>query len=176
MGPSCRRPIERIQETCRDARAAQGPSPFLLERRRTRSRPDPPVRLWFDEANQSGMPESNAMTLATATPDGRPSARMVLLRGADARGFSSSPITRAEKPASSTPTPSRRSSFSGTTSSGKCGSRAASSGSRARVRPVLPKPAQPAPDRRLGLAPEPGRRRTRNPRSLVRRIRERAPR
>jgi pyridoxamine 5'-phosphate oxidase len=52
--------------------------------------PDP-VRqfaLWFDEANQSGVVESNAMTLATATPDGRPSARMVLLRGADARGFS----------------------------------------------------------------------------------------
>ena len=42
---------------------------------------------WFDEANQSDVPESNAMTLATATPDGRPSARMVLLRGADERGF-----------------------------------------------------------------------------------------
>jgi pyridoxamine 5'-phosphate oxidase len=42
---------------------------------------------WFDEANQSEVPESNAMTLATSTPDGRPSARMVLLRGADERGF-----------------------------------------------------------------------------------------
>src|SRR5262245_6657187 len=43
---------------------------------------------WFDDANESGIPETNAMTLATATPDGRPSARMVLLRGADERGFS----------------------------------------------------------------------------------------
>jgi pyridoxamine 5'-phosphate oxidase len=43
---------------------------------------------WFDEASASGTPESNAMTLATATPDGRPSARMVLLRGVDERGFS----------------------------------------------------------------------------------------
>jgi pyridoxamine 5'-phosphate oxidase len=43
---------------------------------------------WFAAANQSGAPESNAMTLATATADGRPSARMVLLRGADERGFS----------------------------------------------------------------------------------------
>ena len=43
---------------------------------------------WFAAANQSGAPESNAMMLATATPDGVPSARMVLLRGADERGFS----------------------------------------------------------------------------------------
>jgi pyridoxamine 5'-phosphate oxidase len=42
---------------------------------------------WFDEATEKGVPESNAMTLATATPDGRPSARVVLLRGADERGF-----------------------------------------------------------------------------------------
>ena len=51
--------------------------------------PDP-IRqfvVWFDEASQSGIPESNAMALATATPDGRPSARMVLLRGVDERGF-----------------------------------------------------------------------------------------
>jgi pyridoxamine 5'-phosphate oxidase len=51
--------------------------------------PDPirQFALWFDEACESGNPEFNAMTLATATPDGRPSARMVLLRGADERGF-----------------------------------------------------------------------------------------
>ena len=52
--------------------------------------PDPirQFTLWFDDARQSGSAEFNAMTLATATPDGRPSARMVLLRGADERGFS----------------------------------------------------------------------------------------
>jgi pyridoxamine 5'-phosphate oxidase len=42
---------------------------------------------WFDEAAQSGVAESNAMALATATLDGSPSVRMVLLRGVDARGF-----------------------------------------------------------------------------------------
>jgi pyridoxamine 5'-phosphate oxidase len=49
-----------------------------------------PVRqfaLWYDAAVAAGVPEPEAMTLATATPDGSPSARMVLLRGFDARGF-----------------------------------------------------------------------------------------
>jgi pyridoxamine 5'-phosphate oxidase len=43
---------------------------------------------WFNEVAQADIREPNAMTLATATPDGRPSARMVLLKGVDARGFS----------------------------------------------------------------------------------------
>jgi pyridoxamine 5'-phosphate oxidase len=42
---------------------------------------------WFDDATKTDIPEPNAMTLATATPDGRPSARIVLLRGVDDRGF-----------------------------------------------------------------------------------------
>lgn len=42
---------------------------------------------WFADAQAAGVVEPNAMTLATATPDGRPSARIVLLKGADARGF-----------------------------------------------------------------------------------------
>ncbi len=42
---------------------------------------------WFDEVALADIREPNAMTLATATPDGRPSARMVLLKGVDARGF-----------------------------------------------------------------------------------------
>jgi pyridoxamine 5'-phosphate oxidase len=42
---------------------------------------------WFDEAASAGLIEPNAMTLATATRDGHPSARMVLLKGFDARGF-----------------------------------------------------------------------------------------
>jgi len=44
-------------------------------------------RRWFEEAVAAGIREPNAMTLATATPDGRPSARMVLLKGFDSRGF-----------------------------------------------------------------------------------------
>jgi pyridoxamine 5'-phosphate oxidase len=42
---------------------------------------------WFDEATRAGESEPNAMTLATATADGRPSARVVLLKGVDAGGF-----------------------------------------------------------------------------------------
>ena len=44
-------------------------------------------RVWFDQALAAGLPEPNAMALATATLDGRPSARMVLIKGVDARGF-----------------------------------------------------------------------------------------
>ena len=51
--------------------------------------PDPirQFQRWFDEATSAGLIEPNAMTLATATRDGHPSARMVLLKGFDARGF-----------------------------------------------------------------------------------------
>ena len=45
-----------------------------------------PFRRWLDEAWQ-GEPNAHAMTLATTTPDGRPSARAVLLKGLDERGF-----------------------------------------------------------------------------------------
>jgi pyridoxamine 5'-phosphate oxidase len=40
-------------------------------------------RAWFDAAVAAGLPEPNAMTLATVGPDGRPSARVVLLKGLD---------------------------------------------------------------------------------------------
>lgn len=39
---------------------------------------------WFADALATGMPDANAMTLATAAPDGTPSARVVLLKGLDA--------------------------------------------------------------------------------------------
>ena len=42
---------------------------------------------WFEEARGAGLQAPEAMALATATPSGRPSARMVLLKGADERGF-----------------------------------------------------------------------------------------
>jgi pyridoxamine 5'-phosphate oxidase len=42
---------------------------------------------WFAEAREAGLAAPEAMTLATATADGRPSARMVLLKAADERGF-----------------------------------------------------------------------------------------
>lgn len=42
---------------------------------------------WLDEAKATGMHLPEAVTLATAASDGKPSARMVLLKGADERGF-----------------------------------------------------------------------------------------
>lgn len=42
---------------------------------------------WFEEVLQSKIEESNAMTLATATKAGIPSARIVLLKGVDEKGF-----------------------------------------------------------------------------------------
>src|SRR5688500_9740327 len=42
---------------------------------------------WFEDAVRAEVDEPNAMTLATATPSGEPSARIVLLKGADERGF-----------------------------------------------------------------------------------------
>lgn len=55
--------------------ADAGDDPLLLFRR------------WFDQAAAAGVDEPNAVTLATSTPDGRPSARVVLLKGLDDRGF-----------------------------------------------------------------------------------------
>ncbi|HEU0204192.1 MAG TPA: pyridoxamine 5'-phosphate oxidase [Burkholderiaceae bacterium] len=45
-------------------------------------------RVWFEEALAAQVREPSAMTLATADKDGRPSARIVLLKGFDADGFS----------------------------------------------------------------------------------------
>ncbi len=42
---------------------------------------------WFAEAQAAQVPEPNAMSLATADREGRPSNRIVLIKGADARGF-----------------------------------------------------------------------------------------
>lgn len=51
--------------------------------------PDPfrQFEKWFDQAKTGGLIEPNAMALATATADGKPSVRMVLLKGVDAGGF-----------------------------------------------------------------------------------------
>jgi pyridoxamine 5'-phosphate oxidase len=51
---------------------------------------DDPIALfarWYAEAERANVPQVDAMTLATATPDGVPSARVVLLKGVDERGF-----------------------------------------------------------------------------------------
>jgi pyridoxamine 5'-phosphate oxidase len=51
--------------------------------------PDPLEQFarWFEEARRAGLELPEAMTLATGDGDGTPSARMVLLKGVDERGF-----------------------------------------------------------------------------------------
>lgn len=44
-------------------------------------------RSWFADAQAAGINAPNGMTLSTVTADGRPDARVVLLKGFDARGF-----------------------------------------------------------------------------------------
>lgn len=51
------------------ASAAPGPDPLVV------------LNTWYEEARLSGAPLPDAMTLATATGDGRPSARIVLFKG-----------------------------------------------------------------------------------------------
>lgn len=51
------------------------PNPFVM------------FQAWLDRALSENLPEANAMTLATAALDGKPSARIVLLRGVDENGF-----------------------------------------------------------------------------------------
>ena len=54
----------------------------------TASAADPLVQFqrWFEQALSAKLPEPNAMTLATVGADGRPSTRIVLIKGVDARG------------------------------------------------------------------------------------------
>src|SRR5689334_6806299 len=51
--------------------------------------PNPIVQLqrWLDDATEAGLPHPNAMSLATADADGRPSIRHVLLKTVDERGL-----------------------------------------------------------------------------------------
>lgn len=51
--------------------------------------PDPikQFQLWLNDAVEAKVPLAEAMTLATATPDGKPSARLVLLKQVDQDGF-----------------------------------------------------------------------------------------
>jgi len=62
---------------------------MTLELREEDLPPDPIAlaQRWFADAQVAGIEQADAMTLATATRDGRPSARAVLLKGVDARGF-----------------------------------------------------------------------------------------
>ena len=84
---------------------------------------------WYEHAVAAGLPEPEAMALATATADGAPSVRFVLLKGIDERGVEF--FTNYESPqgAASWPrTRARRWRSCGSRCSGRCGWRARSSG------------------------------------------------
>jgi pyridoxamine 5'-phosphate oxidase len=61
----------------------------VAELRKSAVDPDPlaQFRRWYADAEAVGIRMPQAMALATSTPDGEPSVRMVLLKGADERGF-----------------------------------------------------------------------------------------
>ncbi len=60
------------------------PSPTLID---LKANPFTLFSAWMQEAEKTEPSDPNAMVLATSTPDGRPSARIVLLKGMDHRGF-----------------------------------------------------------------------------------------
>jgi pyridoxamine 5'-phosphate oxidase len=81
-----------VQVTCCDcyvveAHASSLPPFGLVNIDELATDPIEQFRRWFDEALAAGVRQPEAMTLATATPHGRVSARTVLLRGLDERGF-----------------------------------------------------------------------------------------
>lgn len=59
----------------------------VLDEQRIERDPIKQFQIWFDEAIAANLPMPDAMSLATVTPDGRPTARMVLLKQVDADGF-----------------------------------------------------------------------------------------
>jgi len=59
----------------------------ILDEKHVERDPIKQFQLWFDDAVAAKIPLAEAMTLATATADGRPSARMVLLKQVDHEGF-----------------------------------------------------------------------------------------
>jgi pyridoxamine 5'-phosphate oxidase len=59
----------------------------VLRREELDSDPLRQFQRWFDEARAAGIPLAEACAVATASADGAPSARMVLLKDADMRGF-----------------------------------------------------------------------------------------
>jgi len=60
---------------------------FTLLEQDAKASPFDQFSVWFEQAISEKIPEPTAMTLATADAEGRPSARIVLLKGVDATGF-----------------------------------------------------------------------------------------
>ena len=114
--------------------------------------PDPIVQWqrWHADAFEVGVAEPNAMTLGTVDADGTPDARIVLVRGADERGFAfyTNSRQRQEPPARS----ARR------RVGGVQLARSAPPGPGARPRRAARRPPRATPTSRRASAPEPDRR------------------
>jgi pyridoxamine 5'-phosphate oxidase len=63
------------------------PAPDAFDERTVDPDPFRQFASWYADAEVATQDKAAAMVIATATPDGRPSARVVLLRGVDERGF-----------------------------------------------------------------------------------------
>ena len=113
---------------------------------------------WLDQAIAGQLPEPNAMTLATVGADGRPSTRVVLIKGFDERGivwYTNYESRKGRELAAQSASP--RCSSTGSSSSASCASKARSrrSARTSRTRTSRLAPARFA-HRRLGLAAERG--------------------
>ncbi|MFI5427005.1 pyridoxal 5'-phosphate synthase [Aeromicrobium sp. UC242_57] len=124
---------------------------------------DDPLSLfarWLDDAVDADVHEPNAMALATATPDGRPSVRIVLLKGFDARGLTFFTGYESRKGRGSLPIRSRRRRCCGTRCSVRCGSRAPWCGStrpsQMRTSPHVRGDRRSVPSRRRSRVPSSG--------------------
>ena len=95
----------------------------VLSESTVKSDPIEQFRIWYAEAEQAKVPAPEAMTLATATRNGKPSAHTMLLRGADRAALPFSRITGAEREATSTAIREPRCFSTGNHCSGKCASR-----------------------------------------------------
>jgi pyridoxamine 5'-phosphate oxidase len=65
----------------------QRQSPDILHEDNILKNPFEQFKIWFEDAGKSGIEEYNAVTLATATKNGHPSARIVLLKGVEENEF-----------------------------------------------------------------------------------------
>ncbi|WP_230178896.1 pyridoxamine 5'-phosphate oxidase [Aquabacterium sp. CECT 9606] len=77
-----------MEKTSHDlAQMRQSYERAALDEEHVQTNPLAQFHQWFDDAVQAKLSEPNAMTLATAGADGRPSTRVLLLKGADERGL-----------------------------------------------------------------------------------------
>ena len=60
---------------------------MYLEEDKINKNPFKQFEIWFEEAKNIGLKDPNAMNVASCTKDGKPSSRMVLLKGYDENGF-----------------------------------------------------------------------------------------